>query len=178
MLTQHQQGVGMIEVIVCLALLAVAILGFSAMQMNAIKATDESLIRTDAMTAMRALSEEMRLDQNHRDIYEEKIAALNTSDYSTFLGSLSVLESDCTSKACDKTHQIEYNIRRFSERLGEHQIMLGMANCPGTIDATAKRCLISSWGATRPDFDGTSTSCATAQGAYMNGASCVILEAY
>ena len=41
-----QAGVGLIEVMVALLLLAVAVLGFSAMQMSAIKATDESLMRT------------------------------------------------------------------------------------------------------------------------------------
>ena len=45
-----QQGVGLIEVMVALLLLAVAVLGFSALQMNALNATDESLVRSRAMS--------------------------------------------------------------------------------------------------------------------------------
>ena len=44
----QQKGVGLIEVLVAVLLLSVAVLGFSALQMRAISATDESLIRTQA----------------------------------------------------------------------------------------------------------------------------------
>ena len=56
----HQQGVGLVEVLVAVLLLSVAVLGFSALQMRAIKATDESLIRTKSMTVVRNLAEAMR----------------------------------------------------------------------------------------------------------------------
>lgn len=55
-----QQGVGLIEVLVAVLLLSVAVLGFSALQMRAITATDESLVRTKSMTIVRSLSEVMR----------------------------------------------------------------------------------------------------------------------
>lgn len=35
-----QKGIGLIEVLVALMLLAIAVLGFTAMQMTAVKATD------------------------------------------------------------------------------------------------------------------------------------------
>ena len=43
-----QKGIGLIEVLVALMLLAIAVLGFTAMQMTAVKATDERLMRTRA----------------------------------------------------------------------------------------------------------------------------------
>ena len=42
--THQQQGVGLVEVMVALLLLAVGVMGFAALQMTAIKATDESLV--------------------------------------------------------------------------------------------------------------------------------------
>ena len=48
-----QKGIGLIEVLVALMLLAIAVLGFTAMQMTAVKATDESLMRTRALTVLR-----------------------------------------------------------------------------------------------------------------------------
>jgi len=46
----QQRGVGLVEVLVALLLLAVAVLGFTAMQMSAIKATDEcsGIIKLDS----------------------------------------------------------------------------------------------------------------------------------
>ena len=48
----NQQGFGLIEVMVSLLILAIAVLGFAAMQGQAIKATDESLERTQSLVMM------------------------------------------------------------------------------------------------------------------------------
>lgn len=56
----YQRGVGLVEVLVAVLLLSVAVLGFSALQMRAISATDESLIRTKSLTVVRSLAETMR----------------------------------------------------------------------------------------------------------------------
>jgi len=59
-MTHNQQGVGLIEVMVAVLLLSVAVLGFSALQMRAVSATDESLVRTKSLTIVRNLAEVMR----------------------------------------------------------------------------------------------------------------------
>lgn len=56
----HQHGVGLVEVLVAVLLLAVAVLGFSALQVRAVSATDESLVRTKSLTLVRNLAEVMR----------------------------------------------------------------------------------------------------------------------
>lgn len=56
----QQHGVGLVEVLVAVLLLSVAVLGFSALQMRAISATDESLVRTKSLTIVRNLAEIMR----------------------------------------------------------------------------------------------------------------------
>lgn len=55
-----QNGVGLIEVLVAILLLSVAVLGFSALQVRAVSATDESLVRTRSLTIVRNLAEVMR----------------------------------------------------------------------------------------------------------------------
>ena len=55
-----QRGVGLIEVLVAVLLLSVAVLGFSALQVRAVSATDESLVRTKSLTLVRNLAEIMR----------------------------------------------------------------------------------------------------------------------
>lgn len=59
-----QVGVGLIEVMVALLLLSIAMLGFSMLQVRAVSATDESLVRTKSLTLIRNLSEIMRAYPN------------------------------------------------------------------------------------------------------------------
>lgn len=59
-LDSEQVGVSLVEVLVALLLLSVAVLGFSALQVRAISATDESLVRTKSLTIVRNLAELMR----------------------------------------------------------------------------------------------------------------------
>lgn len=62
--SSSQHGVGLIEVMVAVLLLSVAILGFSALQVRAVSATDESLVRTKSLTLVRNLAEVMRAYPN------------------------------------------------------------------------------------------------------------------
>ena len=64
MKTYQQQGVGLVEVMVAVLLLSVAVLGFSALQVRAVGATDESMMRTKSLTLVRNLSEIMRAYPN------------------------------------------------------------------------------------------------------------------
>ena len=68
-----QRGVGLVEVMVALLLLAVAVLGFSAMQLSAVKATDESLMRTQSISVIKTLSESMRVLPDSSSIYRKQI---------------------------------------------------------------------------------------------------------
>ena len=71
-----QKGIGLIEVLVALMLLAIAVLGFTAMQMTAVKATDESLMRTRALTVLRGGAEMMRANAEGISAFK---TAINTA---------------------------------------------------------------------------------------------------
>ena len=72
----NQQGVGLVEVLVALLLLAVAVLGFSALNMVSIKATDDSVLIANANTVMRGLSEDLRLNSNNILAYQKDIQSV------------------------------------------------------------------------------------------------------
>ena len=57
-----QNGVGLIEVLVALVLLAIGVLGFSLLQLRAIDAAQEATERTMAMSLARDLAERMRIN--------------------------------------------------------------------------------------------------------------------
>ena len=67
---QHQQkGVGLIEVLVALLLLAIAVLGYVALQTKAIAASQESILKTQAQSVMKGLAENIRTNNSSRHLY-------------------------------------------------------------------------------------------------------------
>ncbi|MFZ3143962.1 type IV pilus modification protein PilV [Psychrobacter glacincola] len=91
-----QRGVGLIEVMVAILLLSIAVLGFSALQMRAINATDESLVRTKSLTLVRNLSEIMRAYPN---AYVTGSATSFTTASPTATGAVSTVQAVMSSSA-------------------------------------------------------------------------------
>ena len=52
---KNQQGVGLVEVLVALLLLAVGVLGYSILQFRAIDASSEALTRSQGVLVLRSL---------------------------------------------------------------------------------------------------------------------------
>ena len=182
-----QAGVGLIEVMVALLLLAVAVLGFSAMQMSAIKATDESLMRTRSLAIMRGGAETMRT--NPSGIAAFKTAINGSSDSVTFDSKVITKISCVTSANTAPTAAASCTINQLATRDGlllksyasANDINIGMApnGCPGTSGNQELQCFVASWGDTTVDLSDTAPkACAKANGSYKNGAECFIMEAY
>ena len=95
---RSQNGVGLVEVLVAVLLLSVAVLGFSALQMRAISATDESLIRTKSLTVVRSLAETMRA---YPEAYVTGSGTAFTSVASSASGAVPTVQAIITSIATD-----------------------------------------------------------------------------
>ena len=181
-----QQGVGLIEVMVALLLLAVAVLGFSALQINALNATDESLIRSRAMSISKKLSENMRLNN------------LDTSDFATGLNSFnqgatniteycakvtqansSFNKDSCKSADCTSAQIAALNTWQAASLACEQDIMLNMVACPEMADINSRQCIITSWNKTLPVLDDNiKNACGDSSGSYKLGSHCLVMEAY
>ena len=180
-----QAGVGLIEVMVALLLLAVAVLGFSAMQMSAVKATDESLMRTRALTIMRGGAEAIRADPTGSNAFR---TALNGDSSSVNIDGNAITKDSCVQNNNEApTATVSCTINQLATRDGlllksyaaANDINMGMVpnGCPGTSDR--RQCFVASWGNTTVQLDDTaSNACANADGTYKNGAECFIMEAY
>lgn len=172
MLNRYQSGVGLLEVLIALLLLAVAVLGFSAMQMRAIQATDETLTRSDAMVIVRNVSEDLRMyaDKAQKDVY---ITALNSSTTTPPTNCAS------TTSSCSKTDQAKYHAAQAKALAKTANIKVGADYCPETeLLDLPKVCLIASWNETEPNRDGFDNSCLNSDGVYQPGASCIVMETY
>lgn len=175
-IVKYEQGIGLLEVLISLLILAVAVLGFSALQMRVAKATDESLSRSDAMMAIRNISESMRLYPEHK------------VDYMTAINSENVSSNNCIASACTREEEVKSLAYQAKQIATANDLSLSAVECPLPTASTSdlvKVCLIASWGDTTADMNGTqatspsaSRSCANANGSYIPGATCFIMETY
>lgn len=183
-----QQGVGLVEVLVALLLLAVAVLGFSALNMVSIKATDDSVLIANANTVMRGLSEDLRLNPNNILTYQQDIQSVlsKVSDTESYCDAVKTYKTGSVTKNCDSDSCTEeqlgkYNSWRTMQQACNNDILLNMITCPGTTGKQLRQCIITSWNGTNPVFDASSANnkaCADVLGIYHAGSDCLIMESY
>lgn len=171
---KQQSGVSLLEILIALLLLAIAVLGFSAMQMRAVKATDETLYRSDALVAIRNISEDLRLypTQAQRDLY---VAELKKEVPNQFGG------KRCGSGAsCNEREQVVYNAWLAASLAKGNGISLGSAVCSNATTATSlkKMCIIAAWGDTTATQGNDATDCISSAGVYNKGVTCFVVETY
>lgn len=167
----RQHGVGLIEVLVSVLLLSIAVLGFSALQLRAISATDESLVRTQALSVVRGLAENMRANPIQMEAYE---TAINDADENT------VADDSCQelTDSCDSEEIATKEAINAAVKLSEYNITMRMDTCPGTADFSEIKCIIAAWGDTLPVMNTSANACANENGIYNSGSNCIIVEAY
>lgn len=164
-----QHGVGLIEVMVAVLLLSVAVLGFSALQLRAIKATEESLVRTQSLSVVRGLAENMRTNPSQMQAYQDGIEKPNTD-----AKKCNTLGNKCTAAEI-ATKEANAAVKK----LKEYDVRLKMMPCPGTSSFSEVKCIVAAWGDTVATMDtDDDKACADNDGIYKSGSNCVIVETY
>jgi type IV pilus assembly protein PilV len=166
---QRQQGIGLIEVLVALLLLAIGVVGFAGLQVRAIAATSEAFQRSQAMILARDMGERIRVNsiQSARTIYLTESSWTGTSYSGT-----------CISLACTPDNLARYDIAQIkllAATIGPNG-QARMQVCPSN---TAIHCLYVSWNETQP-INATSVNDAacTFNGSFQSGSNCIMLETY
>ena len=62
-MNKKQKGMGLVEVLIALVILAIAVLGFSILQMRAVEASIEASKRVQGMNLAKDLAERIRANQ-------------------------------------------------------------------------------------------------------------------
>lgn len=177
-----QKGIGLVEVLVALLLLAVAVLGFTAMQMTAVKATDESLMRTRALTVLRGAAEMMRANMDGISAFKTAIngsvTTVNNNDTKNLDASAQAITKDScvtggTPTSCTIKQLAVRDALTIKQYASDNDLKVGMATCPSKRTTTTsasgvattistvgqdRQCLIASWGDTDPIFLDTPVS--------------------
>lgn len=189
-----QAGVGLIEVMVALLLLAVAVLGYSALQGQAIKATNESFERSQSLVMMRNIAEKIHANPFAIETYETQI---NDMDSITAPTTQCGLDGGAVTTLCTPVQLAEAESYKIKVDLQNYDFQIQMHPCPSTggngTDPTTNimysYCLISAWGDTTATIGSDDeTNCLTAQvaatediagqagGNYYPAATCMMME--
>lgn len=167
---KKQQGVGLIEVLVALLILAVAVLGFVALQVRAVEATSEGIYKVQAMNLARDVSEKIRTNRGQVTTYVTEFGAgvqrqqaLNNSS------------ANCFSDYCTPTEKADFDVAQASlaaQRLG---MTMNMMTCDGV--ENGRNCIYVAWGDTSATNADGNNDCTT-NGVYRSNSSCIVMETY
>ncbi|MQW92874.1 type IV pilus modification protein PilV [Acinetobacter wanghuae] len=172
MKSKSQIGVGLVEVLVALLLLSIAVLGFVALQVRAIMASEEAAHNIQAMNLARDLSERMRMNRDGLAFY--KLATSGTPE-------------ECDKKYCSPADLAVYDYAQVSKRADHEGMRLAILDCQGTDKDFKRKCVYVAWGDTIPADKTTQTAASeiaagatpcTDSTSYSPGAQCVIVEVY
>ena len=155
---KRQTGVGLVEVLVALVLLSIAVLGFVALQIRAITASNEATMNVQATNIARDLAERMRMN---RDGLAGYVANTDTTN--------------CATAFCSPEDMAKYDFRLVSSRATDLGMGMNVLNCQGS--TLVRKCVYVAWEGTTAT-NGTGSSDCTNGAAYVPNAKCIIMEVY
>lgn len=199
-----QQGVGMIEVLVALLLLAIGVLGFTALQLRAVDATNEALYRVQAMSIARDLAEKIRINPYALTVFKKDGTVISAdNDVPAYVQAM--VDANASSAAvaswsgcygtatCTSANMAIEDVRQVINKASQQGMKINLMNCQSsntTTDSTtnvsttttanlnsSRKCIYVAWDKTNATDGDATTDCAQ-YGIYKDGSKCIILEAY
>lgn len=174
MQVKYQQGVGLLEVLVALMLLAIAVLGFVALQLRAVEATAEGANRIQAINIARDLAEKIRINRTAMASYANALSSATNQ---------AATPTNCYTAFCTPAAKAGFDVNEAYLQANSLGMRLNMLSCPGT--ANGRRCIYVAWGKTDPvDTTATTTghiACTNSTNSgfsYNDNSTCLVMEAY
>lgn len=161
-----QSGVGLVEVLVALLVLAIGVLGFITLQYRAIEATAESGYRVQAINIARDFAERVRVNRGVVGVYMEQIEDPDKQITST---------KDCFSNNCNTTELADFDVAQVTTRARSLGMTMNVIECQGNSDG--RNCVYVAWGDTSAT-NGTAQGDCTNNTAYNPASTCLIMELY
>lgn len=163
-----QKGVGMVEILVAILVVAVGVLGYAGMQMFALRGAETASYRTQATLVAKDALERV-LVNSEPDASAIYFSGVNWPNAAVASGG-SFPAACMGAAACTAAAQATADLAQLSW-IAANTLPLGMVraqnNCTG---ASSQSCIVVSWQGTTPD------QCLTG-GAINTAESCVVLEA-
>lgn len=167
-----QTGVGLVEVLVALLLLAIGVLGYSALQLRAIDATAEALNRSQATVILRGLTESIRANPLGQGSYATAVQGYLNIDDKT-------LPPSCFKSECSASDFAQYDAYWAAKSAHTLGMKITMTKCPGVGTTIQRQCLFAAWDDAATKLGATDYSvCMASDGIYVANAKCLMMEAY
>jgi type IV pilus assembly protein PilV len=161
-----QKGVGLIEILVALLVLAIGVLGFVALQYRAVEATSEASSRVQAINIARDLAEKIRVNRSAFTEYQSQIQTpANQKAYKT----------NCFTSNCSETDFADFDVAQVANKAASFGMTINIMNCQG--NNNNRNCIYVAWGDSSAT-DGAGTGDCTNGNAYNPTSTCIIMEAY
>ena len=162
----HQRGVGLVEILVALLVLAIGVLGFVALQYRSLEASAESTSRVQAITLARDLAERIRVNRNSFSVYQEELstAARQRTSTKKCIGSI----------VCTDAELADFDIAQVTTRAASFGMTMNIMSCQNTNN---RQCIYVAWGESSAT-NGTGAGDCTNGNAYNPISTCVIMETY
>lgn len=174
---KNQKGVGLVEVLVALLLLAVGVLGYTILQLRAVDASSEALMRSQGMLIARTLAENMRANPAAQTNYPAAVRG-----YTNITAAPTAPTPSCSNNLCTPAQMARFDAFMAARSAFEIGMNVTMSACPGVGSAPIQRqCLFVAWGNTALSATSTTanvSSCMNTSGVYVNGSNCLMMEAY
>nr|WP_151676060.1 type IV pilus modification protein PilV [Acinetobacter soli] len=159
-----QRGVGMVEVMVALLLLAIGVLGFTALQLRAVSASMEAGNQVAALNIARDLTERMRANPSGH--YKNPTSAITKNTKCV---------ADTDEQADDGDEAAVNDMCQIVKQADENGMAILLDTCP--VSGSSRQCIYVAWDKTVKDF--TSEKCyPKGASSYVVGSTCLFLEAY
>ena len=130
---KSQRGVGLMEVLVSLVILAIAVLGFAALQFRAIDAIQEANDRTAAMTLARDLAEKIRVNRTQLSKYKSEINASEETTAKSCVRADSDKPADPITSMCTRTELATFDASQILGMAKQKNMTIIISDCQGGI---------------------------------------------
>ncbi|WP_336930393.1 type IV pilus modification protein PilV [Acinetobacter tandoii] len=176
---KYQAGVGLMEVLVALLLLAIGVLGYVALQLRAIDASSEALTKSQGILILRGLAENIRANGAGQANYATAVRG-----YTSITATPTAPTPSCfnPSTLCTPAQMANYDAYNAAKSAFEIGMKITMADCPGVASAPVRRqCLYAAWDNTTITATSSAadvSQCMSSNGIYVNTARCLMMEAY
>ena len=168
-----QKGVGLVEVLVALLILALGVLGFSALQLRAMDAAQEATEHTVAMNTARDLAERMRVNRTALSDYKEAINGNVSVD--TCIGTNDITTpKNLAIPKCDSATMAQHDATEVLARTSDNGQTVIIADC---VESTLN-CIYVAWGKTNITATDINSCIDATTGAYIVDSKCLVMEAF
>ena len=166
----YQHGVGLMEILVALLVLAIGVLGFIALQYRAVEATNESTYRVQAINIARDISERIRVNRGAFLTYEAKLAKPVADQIKA--------GKDCSENNCTAAELADYDVSQVAKKAQVAGMVVNRIICAGNESGDKRSCIYVAWGDTAPTNGNADEGNCTTGSSYDPASTCLIMEVY